>query len=294
MKTFLTLALVCILASTANAAIFGIRAGTVVTSDGEILVEGSMHPESDPLTLAVSTSAEIQITLDMYDYSFAGTPYSGLPVFAEAVDLFVDTVEMAPNPEGYNPPIADPTAGHENFEILDVTRAGDSDFVWLTRSFTSGMTVLADGPLAAGSGLDAELYALNATKYPSLPGFTNPTTGSLIPNRFILDTIVIHCTEVSTDTLWFENGYTFQAPSSPSARLPLIYPDGGSTTTLGLTNKLGGEAWGLMGFDNGFIGQPAGPATFFEREGFWIVQTPEPASFAVLALGGLALLRRRK
>ena len=275
MKKFLALALVCILASSANAAVLGLS-----TPDG------NLHGEMDPLQLVVSQTAEIQIYLDQWDYTFqGGAPYAGYPENVYGASIFLDTVDQGADPY------------HENIELIDITREGDPDFIWNKRSFVGGeMGALEFGPLAPGAGLDLEWYQLNATVNPppdpGLAPLTNPQTGDTAPNRHILDTLVIHCTDISVDTIWFEGEETFQAPASPQARPPLVYKDTGAGS-LGITNGLGHAAWGALGFDNGFI-RTEGLKTDFARDGFWVVQTPEPASFALLALGGLALLRRRK
>lgn len=291
MKKLLVIGLVCVLAGTANAAVLGIR-----TPDG------NLHGEADPLVLAISDTAEIQITLDLVVSTYQGTGYPYEPYIEKCfgANVFMDSVEMSPVPEGSftwpdGPfePIADPTAGHENMEIIDVTRAGDADFLWTTRAYdVDPMGLLESGPLPFDSGIDWEGYYLVANMNGD-PPLVSPDTYPPDWNRYVLDTIVIHCTEASVDTLWFENSATFQAPFSPTPRTPSIFKDA-TGTKYSISSKLGNDSWGLLGFENGFIQYTGAPKTDFAREGFWVVQTPEPASFALLALGGLALLRRRK
>ena len=291
MKKLLVIGLVCVLAGTANAAVLGIR-----TADG------NLHGEADPLNLVISESAEIQITLDLVVSTVGGVGYPYEPYIEKCfgANIFMDSVEMSPNPEGtfdfvtpFFEPIADPTMGHENMEIIDVTRAGDVDFLWTTRAYdVDPMGVLEDAAVSPGSGISWEGYYLVANMNGD-PPLTSPDTYPPDWNRYVLDTIVIHCTEASVDTLWFENASTFQAPFSPTPRTPSIFKDA-TGAKYGISSALGNDSWGFLGFDNGFIQYTGAPKTDFAREGFWIVQTPEPASFALLALGGLALLRRRK
>ena len=282
MKKILVIGLVCVLAGTANAAVLGLR-----TTDG------NLHGEADPLVLAFSDTAEIQITLDLYNYTYAGVVYPAYNELCYGANVFADSIEMAPNPEPYAPPNPDPTVSHENMEIIDVTRAGDVDFVWTTRAYdVDPMGVLQDAAVPYGSGIEWEGYYLvaNMNGDPPLgaPGEPDPDF-----TRHVLDTIVIHCTEVSTDTIWFENEATFQAPFSPTPRPPSIFSDA-SGGKYAVSKLQGRAAFGVLGFDNGFIKTSGAPPVQFARDGFWVVQTPEPASFALLALGGLALLRRRK
>ena len=302
MKRLLAAAVVGMMASSANAAVLGIR-----TPDG------NLHGQADPLELTISATAEIQITLDMYDYETTSGIWPTYPENVYGASIFLDTVQMIdPLPpdgdladegvinydESIFTPLQPPSAGNENLELLDVTRAGDPDFIWNVRSFMGGeMGVLEFGPLPPGSGLDLEWYQLNASMNsppdPALPPLTNPGDGTGVPNRYILDTLVIHCTDVSIDTIWFENENTFQAPFSPVARAPWVLKDTGYGS-LAVTDALEGFAWGMLGFDNAFIKTDGTAKTNFARDGFWVVQTPEPASFTLLALVGLAVIRQRR
>jgi hypothetical protein len=297
MKKLLVIGLVCVLAGSANAAVLGLR-----TPDG------SLHGEAAPLTLGISDTAEIQITLDLYNYTYAGTVYPDYNEACYGANIYMDSVMMAhptlpAEPMYPDPPLGTGFPGHENTEILNITRAGDVDFIWGTREYAAApMGALQDSALAEGLGLPWDGSAAQpanngyylVANLPAGQGLGAPTGTEPGFTRHVLDTITIHCTQESTDTLWFENADTFQAGAAGTPRNQNIYDVAGSSAALSYTSLLGRDAFGDLGFENGMSSHVGPPGQHWARDGFWIVQTPEPASFALLALGGLALLRRRK
>jgi hypothetical protein len=277
MRRFLAAAMVGLLACSADAAVLGLR-----TPDG------NLHPEADPLVLAISDTAEIQITLDLYNYTYLGVVNPAYNEMCYGANIFMDSVEMWPNPEApwlYG-------TGHEIMEVIDVTRAGDADFIWAIRAFdVDPMGALEFGPLPYGSGIDWEGYYLIAsmTGDPPLdaPGGPDPDFA-----RHVLETIVIHSTDVGVDTIWFENWATFQGVS-PLPLTPSVFKDSVGQK-FAINKALGRDAFGLLGFENGFIRIDGTQDQTFYRDGFWIQQIPEPASLTLLALGGLMVLRHRR
>jgi hypothetical protein len=108
------------------------------------------------------------------------------------------------------------------------------------------------------------------------PGTNGPWTGHM-------DSIIIHGTEIGDYDLYFENRFTVDP--GHAARPPQLF-DLQSNQKLYANNL---DLPGFMHFRNAWRDDAVG----FDVP-FVINVTPEPASLALLAIGGVALLRRRK
>ena len=137
--------------------------------------------------------------------------------------------------------------------------------------------------------VDGVMPMYDRTAWPDLPasieiidstgGYPPFEPGLAGPGAFILDYIEIHCTAPSTDYLYFfsESLGDINHPRFWNAAAA----EWGYAVNMDLPNFVHyANAW----YD---------PNAAFDVP-FMIVQTPEPASLALLAFGGLALLRRRK
>lgn len=274
MKKVLAIALVgLLLAGSANAAMLSLRDGTPGAH------QGSLSPAADPMVLNISETGVIEVVLELWQYS------AQYPSYAEeviGVNLFLDSVQELP--------LGDPEA--EDMEVVNVTVDTDADFVWTgSRAYAVAPMGLFEPPAALplpfGSGITLDEYYLVANMAPGEALEGVPNAGS---NEYIIDSIVVHGISESTDTVWFENETTFQ-PAFPGGTLrnqSVFKPD---NTTLTVSGDTGAASSNKLGFYNAYIKSGKGA---FAREGYWVNVVPEPASLALLALGGVAVLRRRK
>lgn len=100
---------------------------------------------------------------------------------------------------------------------------------------------------------------------------------------YAVDNIIIHGTDIGVYHLYYENGVTAEGAPRPPGVFDLNNVQKGYAINLPLP--------GFMFFRNAWV-EPAATPPFDVP--FIVNVTPEPASLALLAVGGLALLRRRK
>ena len=109
MKKFLVIALVGLLAGSANAMVLGLHGGSA---------EGPLHGYGDPLILNVSETANIYMVAGVAAYNY----YSS-PIFDPAIsgaDVFMDTIQTDPPGDIFA----------EDVEVIGVTQSFDPEWVW--------------------------------------------------------------------------------------------------------------------------------------------------------------------
>ena len=175
--------------------------------------------------------------------------------------------------------------GNVSFFIafLDATPLGSGDSVGydvlgtvfkMERNDGSGWHRRVDGV----GGRNMEDYVLIAADD---EGGRGPGTNA--PWKGVVDSIIIHGTEIGEYDLYYENGET---ADRDRPRPPGLFALDYTQHPYSLNFQLPGFIW----FKNAWIETQEG----FEFDVPFVVRvTPEPASLALLAVGGLALLRRR-
>lgn len=173
------------------------------------------------------------------------------------------------------------TAGPGNYEVtdliyhgMDINGAGNDGWNRVDRDAIPNWDPIL-GDLSAP--IQPDQYTGSYGYDPLLP---NGAPFATADTPALLDELVIHCTGESLDYLYFENPTT----TAINARVPALFNSLNSGYVYALQNDFPGaivmlNAWaeGAIGFDVPFI----------------IEQVPEPATLALLAFGGLALIRRR-
>jgi hypothetical protein len=130
-------------------------------------------------------------------------------------------------------------------------------------------------------GPNMERYALIASDDPG----GNPIGTDGDGNWYEMDEIIVHGRVVGQYELFFENPES--AESAP--RLPSVVDRNGDQHPYNQNMNLPGHIHFTVGWWDVNVGPHGGEF----RVPFLINVTPEPTSFVLLALGGLALLRRR-
>jgi hypothetical protein len=125
-----------------------------------------------------------------------------------------------------------------------------------------------------------EKYALIAGDDPD--GVAIGTNGTSTPTWYEMDEIIIHGREIGDYVLYFENAQHAEGAPRP----PGLFSKTNVQKNYAVNLPLPGFVWFSNAWD-----EPAASPPFDVP--FLINVTPEPASFALLAIGGLALLRRR-
>ena len=112
------------------------------------------------------------------------------------------------------------------------------------------------------------------------PDFPREQWGTNDPGGYVVDSIIIHGTEVGSYDLYYENRHT--AEGAP--RTPGLFDFNNARHDYALSLRIPGFIWFVNAWrdDNDEFDVP-----------FVINVIPEPTSLALLAAGGLVLLRRR-
>lgn len=286
MSRLFSVLLIGLVATSANAAVMGLHGGDPF---------GPLHGPSQPLLLLLSETANIYLTLDLYHYIYyCGTvPYTYVDTPVGEARVFMDTIHIAPPGDIYA----------ESLDILGVLGPDDPGFLWTDyRDFSGEMAPYESGDLAPGdpAAIDFEGYALLAG---SAEGLHAPDSGALDFDRYVLDVITIHNTvpwDLGGDKLYFESPYTMQPPDLPGGARPPALVHYGSTDEYPIASGANPDLrtpgqlamFGWLGFENGYLDKSGSELFWYETEPF-VIGIPEPGSLGLLAVGTLALLRRK-
>ena len=168
--------------------------------------------------------------------------------------------------------------------FLDATPLGSGDAVGYDVLGTVFKMERNDGMrwsrrVHGAGGRNIEDYVLIAADFNAGNG-----PGTDAPWEGVVDSIIIHGTEIGEYDLYFENGVTAEDDPRP----PNLF-DRDNVRHNYTRNE---QAPGLLWFKNAWSDPDANGGDGFDVP-FVVKVTPEPTSIALLAVGGLALLRRR-
>ena len=253
MKKLLALGLVVLFASTANAANFWMEDLATGSMDGYTVAGGNELTPSDVASIGIYLQISALDVAVKTDAAIAG--------------IWLDNVVVSGDPVNYE-------VTNLVYHADVINGVGNPGWNRVDRDAIPNWDPIL-GDLSAP--IQPDQYTGSYGYDPLLP---NGAPFATADTPALLDELVIHCTGESLDYLYFENPTT----TAVNARVPALFNSLNSGYVYALQNDFPGaivmlNAWaeGAIGFDVPFI----------------IEQVPEPATLALLAFGGLALIRRR-
>jgi hypothetical protein len=262
MKKLLALLAVLMFASSANAAVLWL-------ADMSDPLAADPYTHADEMGLFVGDAGSIGIYMYVDTLDYFGTPYTETLTFA---NIWLDTT----GPDGINDT-------EENFVLTGLDYHLDNFWMDVNRSPMAPNFVQA-----GGMGDGTFTTPISAEGYSGLMGLNaQGETPINVEGSYLIDELFIECTAISVDYMFFENVRT--AEPGTTARSPLLFDEALAPLTIVNTAAVY-DTIGELYVENGWAYGP----NMANWRPFVITQIiPEPASLALLAFGGLALLRRK-